>query len=229
MSFIKQNAWAIGFVTILVLAFAAMAFTSKNTKLPSATATAKDSVDFVITPEDHVLGPENAKVTIVEFADFQCPACAAYFPIIEKLHQEFPNDLRIVYRYFPLTTIHLQALNSAYAAEAAGMQGKFWEMHSSLFSSQSAWEKTVGKSPFEKYATELGLDINKFKDDIGSSVVKNRVKKDLDYAIELGLNGTPSFYLNGKKIMNPGAYESFKAQVQAAISGKVPTQATTTP
>ncbi len=223
MSFIKRNAWTLGFVLILVLAFGAMIFASKNKKTPTPGATAKDTVNFVITAEDHTQGPETAKVTLVEFADFQCPACAAYFPLVEKMHKEFPNDLRIVYKYFPLTTIHMQAMNSSLAAEAAGLQGKFWEMHSVLFAKQTEWQSTVGKSPFDKYATELGLDLKKFQSDMSSNAVRDRVNKDLDYAIELGLSGTPSFYLNGKKITNPSGEGDFRAKIIEAMGGATST------
>ena len=139
MSFIKKNMWVIGFVVILAGAFGAMAVASKNSKLPSPNAVAKDSVEFVITDKDHIQGPANAKVTLVEYADFQCPACAAYHPLLKKLEADFPRDLRVVYRYFPLKQIHFQALNSAQVAEAAGLQGKFFEMHNELFDNQQKW------------------------------------------------------------------------------------------
>lgn len=226
MSFIKQNMWGIGFVVILIGAFGAMGLASKHTNLPSATAVAEDTVNFTITAADHTQGPTTAKATLVEFADFQCPACAAYFPLVERLKQDFPNDLRVVYRYFPLRQIHFQAQNSAQAAEAAGAQGKFWEMYSQLYTNQEAWANTAGMEPFNKYATAIGLDMTKFTADSTSKATKDRINVDSEYGISIGINGTPTFYLNGKKIVNPQGYDQFKALVQAAITGVAATSTT---
>ena len=216
MSSIKKNIWGIGFAVILIGAFGAMALASKNTKLPSSTGTAKDTVEFTITDKDHVKGPANAKVTLVEYADFQCPACAAYFPFVEKLAAEFPNDLRIVYRHFPLKQIHYQAENAAEVAVAAGMQGKFWEMYAVLYNEQQKWATTAGKDPFNAYATQLGLDMTKFEADAKSDAVQDRVNVDLEHGISIGINSTPTFYLNGKKIVAPQSYDAFKALIVEA-------------
>jgi protein-disulfide isomerase len=222
MSFIKKNIWGVGFAVILVGAFGAMFLASKNTGLPSGTAVAKDNVDFTITAQDHVEGATNAKATLIEYADFQCPACKAYFPLVEKLKTDFPNDLRIVYRYFPLRQLHYQAENSAEVAEAAGLQGKFWEMYSLLYENQDKWANTAGKEPFNEYAKKINLDMTKFASDENLSSVKDRINLDLNYGISIGINGTPTFYLNGKKLTNPQSYEEFKSLVTAAIGG-VPT------
>lgn len=211
--------WGVGFTVILIGAFVAMALASKNTGLPSSTAVAKDTVNFEITSEDHVKGPSDAKATLVEFGDFQCPACASYYPLVEKLHEDFPNDLRVVFKHFPLKQIHQQAQNSAEASEAAALQGKFWEMYAQLYSNQDKWVRTSGRETFEQFATAIGLDMTKFSSDLNSGDLKDRVRKDEQYGISLGLNSTPSFYLNGKKISNPQSYEEFKNAVSAAIVG----------
>lgn len=217
MSKIKNNIWGIGFAVILIGAFGAMALASKNTKLPSPTAVAKDDVEFVITDKDHVIGPETAKATLVEYADFQCPACKAYFPWVEKLSQEFPNDLRIVFRHFPLKQIHYQAQNASEVAQAASLQGKFWEMEKALYENQEEWANTTGKEPFNKYAQAIGLDMEKFAADLKLSSTKEKVDADLEQGISIGINGTPTFYLNNKKISNPQRYEDFKALIEEAI------------
>lgn len=218
MSFIKKNIWAIGFAVVLIGAFAAMILASHHTDLPSATATTQSTVSFTFDASDHIEGPSNAKATLVEFADFQCPACGAYYPLVEQLHTEFPNDLRIVYKYFPLRQIHFQAQDAAQAAEAAGLQGKFWEMYNVLYKTQNDWANSAGLSPFDIYATQIGLDMTKFHADESSSVVKNRIERDIDYGNSLGINATPTFYLNGVKLDNPSSYNAFKALVQSAIT-----------
>jgi len=217
MSKIKNNIWGIGFAVILIGAFGAMALASKNTKLPSPTAVAQDSVEFVITDQDHVLGAKDAKVTLIEYADFQCPACKAYYPWIENLVQDFPNDLRFVYRHFPLKQIHYQAQNSAEVAVAASLQGKFWEMEKALFENQEEWANTTGKEVFNKYATAIGLDMTKFASDLKLETTKEKVDADLEHGISIGINGTPTFYLNNKKIVNPQRYDDFKALIEEAI------------
>src|SRR5690606_9244913 len=165
-----------------------------------------------------IKGSPEAKVTLIEFADFQCPACAAYHPVLQELSDEFPNDLRIVYRHFPLRAIHFQAENAAKASEAAALQGKFAEMHDLLFTEQNAWSRTSGTAVFSSYAETLGLDIARFEEDIKSDAVVARVRRDSDLGLEIGLNSTPSFYLQGKKIPNPGSYEAFKALIEAEIA-----------
>jgi protein-disulfide isomerase len=217
MSFIKKNMWSIGFAVILLGALGAMYLARGNANIPSPTATAKETVDFIITAEDRVKGPDNAKVTIVEFSDFQCPACKAYYPIVDEVLKAHPNDVRLVYKYFPLTQIHFRALASSYAAESAGLQGKFWEMLPLLFNNQDTWSKQTDTKEFEKYASGLGLDLAKFKSDMESGSVKDRVQKDLKFGIDLGINGTPSFYINGKKVVNPSSLAAFNTLVEDAL------------
>jgi protein-disulfide isomerase len=222
MSFIKRNIWAVGFAVIFIGALAAMYFARNASTIPSPTGTAKDEVEFVITEKDHVKGAENAKVTIVEFSDFQCPACRAYYPVVDDLLEKFPNDVRLVYKYFPLTQIHFRALASSYAAEAAGLQGKFWEMHPLLFDNQDVWSRQNDTKEFERYAVQMGLDLAKFKSDMESDAVKERVQSELKYAVDLGANSTPTFYVNGKKISNPKSLEDFEAIIRNELGQTTP-------
>ncbi len=217
MSFIRKNIWGVGFAVLLVGAFVAMGFASKNSSLPSPTGIAKDTIDFTIASDDHKKGAENPKVTLMEFSDFQCPACAAYYPIIGELVKEFPNDLQFIYRHFPLKAIHFQAENAAIASEAANLQGKFWEMHDALFDNQSKWNPTTGKGAFREYAELIGLDMNKYDEDINSDSPRDRVRRDNQFAVDNGLNSTPTFYLNGNKIANPGSYEAFRDLIAQEI------------
>lgn len=173
----------------------------------------------VVGEEDNVRGNFDAKVTIIEYADFQCPACAFYSALIKELEKQMEGDVRVVFRHFPLTSIHKNAISAALAAEAAGRQDKFWEMHDVLFQAQSEWENADDpKEIFEGYAEALGLDMQQYRKDYESSELSEKVKKDLDLALELGLNATPTFFVNGRRIRNPGSLEDFKALVNKELA-----------
>ncbi|HEY9583621.1 MAG TPA: thioredoxin domain-containing protein [Candidatus Paceibacterota bacterium] len=171
------------------------------------------SVDEV-TSSDWVKGATSSAVTLIEYSDFQCPACGSYFPVVERLLLENPQ-VRFVYRHFPLQQ-HVNAFAASQASEAAGEQGKFWEMHETLFTNQTAWEisKTV-KTIFEGYAQDLGLDMDKFKNDYSSKEISDKINTDLKSGLKAGINSTPTFYLNGKKIQQNG-YEEFKKLISDA-------------
>jgi len=172
-----------------------------------------------VKPDDWVKGNPEAKVTLIEYLDFECEACGAYYPFVKQLSEEFKNDLRIITRYFPLPG-HKNGLPAALAVEAAGRQGKFWEMHDIVFENQAQWgeKQTTDSKVFEEYAQKIGLDMAKFKEDVNSQSVKDRVQRDVDLGIQLGNTGTPSFYLNGQKIQNIRNYEEFKALIQTEIT-----------
>jgi hypothetical protein len=138
-------------------------------------------------------GAPMAKVTIVEFSDFQCPHCAAAHPDLLRVLREFDGSVRLVYRFFPLSS-HTRALPAAKAAEAARLQGKFWEMHDLLFENQRALED----ADLEKYATQLGLDVPRFKQDMESEAVQKRIASDRELGMKLGIEATPSFFVNGR-------------------------------
>jgi protein-disulfide isomerase len=150
----------------------------------------------------HVRGLASAPVTIEEFADFQCPPCGALHPNLKLLETEFgPERLRVVFRQFPLVPAHAHALAAARASEAAGMQGKFWEMHDMIFENQKAWSDAFdSKTIFEGYATKLGLNIEMFRRDIGSEAVERRVFLDGKRAHALGVQGTPTVIMNGREV-----------------------------
>lgn len=171
-----------------------------------------------IATDDYVKGNPNAPVTLIEYLDFECEACGAYFPLVKQLEKEFPDDLKVVVRYYPLPG-HKNGLPAALAVEAASRQGKFFEMHDLLFTEQRNWGEKQMPTPevFEAYAEKLGLDMSKFKQDIASQSIKDRVQRDVDSGTKLGNTGTPSFYLSGQKIQNPRSLEDFKTLIQAEI------------
>lgn len=145
------------------------------------------------------VGSDSAKIKIVEFGDFQCPACASAADAFEGLKKE--KDLQISFRHFPIISSHANAEISSYAAEAAGNQDKFWEMYDILYSRQTEWANSnSAKDIFISYAQELKLDVEKFKKDIDSDGVKVTVQRDYNDALELGVNSTPTFYINNRKV-----------------------------
>jgi len=171
-----------------------------------------------VVADDYVKGNSNAPVTLIEYLDFECEACGAYFPLVKQLEQAFPNDLRVVRRYYPLPG-HKNSLPAALAVEASARQGKYDEMHDLLFTEQEKWGNKPAPTPavFEAYAEKLGLDLTKFKQDVASQSVKDRVQRDVSSGTKLGNTGTPSFYLNGAKIQNPKSLEDFKILIKAEI------------
>jgi protein-disulfide isomerase len=171
-----------------------------------------------VTLADHVRGPAEAPVTIIEYSDFQCPACATYYPIVERLVTEASTTVRFVYRHFPLYPIpHKNAVVAAEASEAAAMQGKFWEMYRLLFENQKLWENSdTAAAVFEEYAGRIGLNLEVYKKDVVSDVVKARVEKDRAEGVALGVNSTPTFFVNGTAVVNPNSYESFKELIETA-------------
>lgn len=171
-------------------------------------------IDNTVSTQDHIKGNAEASVTIVEYGDFQCPACAAYAPVGEQLMEEYGDRVRFVFRHFPLKTIHANAVAGSRAAEAAGNQGKFWEMHDILYANQNTWaELNNPTDQFVSFAEALELNVDQFKTDMNSKEVKDRVEADYDSANAAGLSSTPSFFLNGSPI-NPRSYEDFADLVQ---------------
>lgn len=172
-----------------------------------------------LKPDDWIKGNKDAKVTLIEYLDFECEACAQYFPLIKRLEEEFGNEVKFVVRYFPLPG-HKNSMTSALSAETAGKQGKFWGMHDLLYTNQRSWGEKQKAEPtiFEGYARQLGLDMEKFNQDIELKEVKDRIERDKMEGTKLGIQGTPTFFLNGEKIQNPSGYDDFKALIQSAIS-----------
>jgi protein-disulfide isomerase len=171
---------------------------------------------------ENIRGPDDAPLTIVEYSDMQCPACAAYQPLMEQAfaEPELAGKVRLVFRHFPLTKIHPNAQQSAQAAQAAALQGKFWEMHDLLFKEQSSWAKLTGAAAGEKfrgYASSLGLDVSRWEEDRDSGAVKDKVAADVTGADASGVNSTPTFFINGTQMTPPQSYDDFKQQLLDAL------------
>jgi protein-disulfide isomerase len=172
-----------------------------------------------ITAIDHVEGSADAKVTLIEYGDFQCPACATYASLVERLAtDEATGTLRIVFRHFPLPQ-HANAMISAQASEAASAQGKFWDMYKLIYAGQADWENqsdAAARKTFDGYAAQLGLDQARFDQDIDSPVAEQFIQSEQAEGQALGIDYTPTFFVNGKIITNPQGYEAFKAIIDSA-------------
>ena len=152
----------------------------------------------------NMLGSPTATVTVEEFADYQCPTCAAQYLKMKEITGLYGNRIKFIYRSFPLQQIHKNAYEAAIAAEAAGMQGsdKFWAMQNQLFTNQQAWSNSSeARKIFEEYAQKIGLDVAKYQSDIAGLPAKTRVDADLERGRKAGISGTPTIYLNGTKLL----------------------------
>jgi protein-disulfide isomerase len=204
---VSKKAWII-FAAVCVLVLGTLVVLSNSKKVDVGTI---DSNKIQLAVEqsgniaDHVFGKADSKVTFVEYGDYQCPGCGGMYPTIKTITEKYQNQMAFVFRNFPITQIHPNALVAASAAEAAGLQGKYWEMHDALYINQKAWEGASVKERvgvFVTYAQTLGLDVDKFKSDLASENVSKKIGFDLAIGRKINVNSTPTFYLNGKEIAN---------------------------
>ncbi len=209
--------WVSAVLVVLVTIMGIWSVATGGPRTNTGLMTDGTTLSTPIDDRDWSRGNINAPVTLVEYSDYQCPACGAYYPLVEEVVAAHPEDLRFVVRHFPLPQ-HRHALSAAYAAEAAGAQGKFWEMHSKIFEGQREWSlASVPEQIFEQYAEELELDMRQFRSDRASRATKDRVERDLASARDSGVNSTPSFYINGQKVLrNPGNLAEFNALIEEA-------------
>ncbi len=168
----------------------------------------------------HIKGNPDATVKLVEFSDLQCPACASFQPVVKDLVEQYGEKLSFEYKHFPLP-MHPYAIQAAVAAEAAGQQGKFFEFHDKVFENQKTWSNSATPNVFfMQYAEELGLDMQKFKKHMNSSVLKDQVEAQFNEGQEAGVSGTPSFFLNGEK-MTFTTFEEFITQITSLVDPEV--------
>jgi protein-disulfide isomerase len=160
-------------------------------------------------------GNLKARVHIIEYGDFECPFCGKAYYIIDRLLKEDSSLFSYTFRNFPLTDIHPHALSAAMSAEAADLQGKFWQMHATLFENQSL----LGEDYILAYAKEAGLDMDRFLKDIESPEIERRVQEDIDSGIEAGINSTPSFFINGRPYSGPYDYGILSLVIDQLAAG----------
>lgn len=162
-------------------------------KTETHSATPKSKLTLPDANRDHIQGPIGAAIALVEYGDYECPYCGAAYPLVKAIQKRLGDRLCFVFRNFPLANMHPHALHAAEAAEAAGAQGKFWEMHDTLFENQNALED----DDLAEYAEGLGLDARKLIDEVLTGVHAARVREDFQSGARGGVNGTPSFFING--------------------------------
>jgi len=220
MSSIKDNSNFPLIVTILltvVLMVGGIMVLSKTSEPPLP----PEEIEATLVKEDsNFTGEENAEIVIVEFSDFECPACASYYQEIIKVKESYPDRVKIVYRHFPLRNKHPLAQLAAEASEAAAAQNLFWQMHNKLFEGQVEWSslnETKAKEKFAEYAQDLEIeDIDKFKQELDNGTYTQKVSDDLSDAGKLKLGGTPSIFFNGEQRSNP-TFEELQEEIEALL------------
>ncbi len=215
----------IAIVLCSAIVFAALLLrVPKQSKTQTTPTTANNSPGGTPTGADppRSKGDANAPVVIEEFGDLQCPPCGALHPELVSLEREYGARLRLIFRHFPLTQMHPYALDAALAAEAAGDQGKFWEMHDWMYEHQQEWGTAPNvRQIFLQQAQNMGLNVEKFRNDMNSAEVKQRVIEDYKRGVALGVQGTPTLFVNGRQVgadqmSDPGLH----AVINAALAAK---------
>src|SRR4029079_17865734 len=182
---------------------------------PAAAPAAPEGKQNVKIGDAPVKGPASAKVTVVAFSDFQCPFCSRAVPVMKQIEDEYKSKVKIAFKQLPLP-FHDKAHLAAEAALAANEQGKFWQMHDKLFANQQA----LDRPSLEKYAEELGLNMTKFKAALDSGKFKAKVDADAKEGADVGATGTPTFFINGTKVVGAQPFESFKSTIDAELKAK---------
>ena len=166
-----------------------------------------------VSGRDHKQGSDRASLTLLEYGDYECPYCGSAHPMVQRLQQAFGSDLRFVFRNFPLTDIHPNAMMAAEAVEAASLQGKFWQMHDLMFANQGA----LDRGALDKYAKDVGLNVATFKKALDGKQYVAAVDADVKLGGDAAVNGTPSLFLNGARVENPSSFEAVSALIEAAL------------
>jgi protein-disulfide isomerase len=177
-----------------------------NAIRPEAQMTVPVSAD-----RDHIQGPDGAPVTLVEYGDYECPYCGAAYPVLKEIQAQMGDGLRFVFRNFPITSSHPRAQKAAEAAEAAATQGHFWEMHDHLYEHQ----QQLGGDHLLAYSQALGLDLKRFDQDLADNVYAPRVREDFMSGVRSGVNGTPTFFINGVRYDGSHDLDSLLAAVRS--------------
>jgi protein-disulfide isomerase len=204
-----------GVIAAIILIFVGVAVFSGNKSNDKSSAKTGGKLT------QHVIGNGTTGVTLVEYGDYQCPFCGQYYPILKQVQQEFNDQIKFQFRNFPLVSIHQNAFAGARAAEAAGLQDKYWEMHDLLYENQVTWSE--GRDPnsyFEQYAKQLGLNLAQFRQDYASSEINDLINADMAEGNRLKITGTPTFFLDGKQVQVGQDVTAFEKVIKAEIAKK---------
>jgi protein-disulfide isomerase len=210
----------LGFIVIIALIIIGLVVAGK--KRPAATSEVAIPLPTPVTSADYIRGNPNAPVTIVEYGDFECPACQAYYPVVEQVFDAASSTVRMAFREFPLPQ-HADALPAARAALAAGLQGKFWGMFALLYQNGNDWDNLSDPtSVFDGYAQKLGLNMTQFTTDMNSTTTAQKINDSVTVGTAAGIDATPTFFINGYRIENPESYDEFITVIQNAASSTTP-------
>lgn len=212
-----------GILIAVVIVLGGIYWLSGGKSNPGSTSSSNST-----SPSQHIEGLGRDKVTLLEYGDYECPYCSEFYPIVNQVASKYNDQIYVQFRNLPLTEIHLNAFAAARAAEAASLQGKFWQMHDALYASQSQWVNASDpESYFVTYAQQIGLNIAKFKTDFSGSQVNNTINADLAAFAKTGAQqATPTFFLDGQQIQPTPTLSSFEQYINAAIAQKTGTKAT---
>lgn len=206
----------IGIITLVLVVGAAMLFGGAESATPVSSGTPIKNMSALVHPDSHEINA-HSKVTLVEFGDFQCPACGAEYPIVTQILQNYKGKINYVFRNFPLPQ-HQNSHVAAEAAEAAGAQGNFFGMYNLLYSNQNTWsDATNPTSYFDQYAQALHLNMKEFNSNLKANKFASKIQKDINDGFAVGVDATPTFFLNGVEIQGGLPYSDFSAQIDAAI------------
>ncbi len=169
-----------------------------------------------VNDQDHIIGPANAPVTLVEYGDFECPYCGAAYPVVKEVRRQMGDQMRFVWRQFPLTEAHPHAEQAAESSEAAAAQGKFWPMHDLLFEHRDA----LDFDSLVSYARQLGLDVNRFRNDLETHRFADRVQEQFMSGVRSGVAGTPTFFINGEKYEGAPDVQDMIAALQQTVDAE---------
>jgi len=199
------------FTILLFVGILFMASKPSVTKNPNTQESENISVQDLVGSDPHTTLPiDEAKVVVVEFGDFECPACKTAWSEVARVKEDYKDTVAFVYRQFPLTSIHTYAYNAAVASEASASQGKFFEYYDLLFKNQTDNQNPLKEEDYVSFAEELKLDVDKFKNDYSDNATKDKVKEDMNYGNSLGINSTPTFFVNDKKVDFDVLYDTVK-------------------
>jgi len=220
----KLQMWLIGgFIVVIIVVVIIAALASGNGAASNSDFTA--TTVPAITSADHITGDATSSVSVIEYGDFECPACGEWEPLMEQLRQTYGSRVEFVFRNFPLYQIHPFAMIGAQAAEAAALQGQYWQMHDLLYKDQAQWTANTSLTPadvvsqfFNGYAQSLGLNVTQFDTDINSSAVQARVQRDITTGNAADINHTPTFFVNLTQIPNPTGLAQFEQVIDAALA-----------
>lgn len=198
-----RTRWII-FAIICVLTLGGLVLFSKKDSVNVSDLNAAQPIEATDSAlGDHVYGKKDSKVVLIEYGDFQCPGCGGAYAQVKLIKEEYKEQIAFVFRNFPLTTIHPNALAAATAAESAGLQGKFWEMHDKLFETQSAWsnvDPAQRTDVFAGYAEQIGLFVDPFKNDLSDPRIASKISRDRALGNKIGVSSTPTFFLGEEKV-----------------------------